>query len=161
MPSSATTRAVAVVRILTGAIFVAEGFAKIAGDFVRGGFADSVRETASGRPWPFWASFLRSVVLPNDRGFAWFFAAAELALGIALLIGLLTRAATLGGMLLMVILLLGQTYVGRGRWDQWVTAGLTTKFALLLLWLLFLMDAGRIWGLDGRLRKGSRSVRAR
>jgi hypothetical protein len=42
-----------------------------------------------------------------------------------------------------------------------VTAGLTTKFALLLLWLLFLADAGRIWSLDARLRKRARPFRAR
>jgi thiosulfate dehydrogenase [quinone] large subunit len=161
MPSSGAARAVAVVRILTGVIFIAEGFAKVAGEFVRGGFADSVRETASGRAWPFWGSFLRSVVLPNADAFAWFFAAAELALGIALLVGLLTRAAALGGILLMLILLLGQTHVMGASWDKWVTAGLTTKFALLLLWLLFLADAGRVWGLDGRLRKGIRAARVR
>jgi thiosulfate dehydrogenase [quinone] large subunit len=161
MTSSRTARAVAIVRILTGVIFVAEGWGKIAGEFVRGGFAESVRETASEGAWPFWAAFLHSVVLPNARAFAWFFAAAELALGIALVFGLLTRVAAVGGILLMLILLLGQTDVGGASWTRWVTAGLTTKFALLLLWLLFLADAGRIWSLDARLRKRARPFRAR
>src|SRR5437867_10629117 len=160
MTSSRTGRAVAIVRILTGVIFVAEGWAKITGDFVRGGFADSVRETVSHGAWPFWAAFLRAVVLGNARAFAWFFAAAELALGIALVLGLLTRAASIGGILLMLILLLGQSDVGRASWTRWVTAGLTTKFALFLLWLLFLADAGRVWGLDARVRK-RRPFRAR
>jgi len=146
---------VAIVRILTGVIFVAEGVSKLRGEFVRGGFAQSVRETA-GHAWAFWGSFLRSVVLPNASGFAWFFALAELALGIALVLGFLTRAAAVGGVLLMLILLLGQTNVGGGSWEDWVTAGLTSKFALLLLWLLFLADAGRVWGLDARLRRGPR-----
>lgn len=145
----------AIVRIVTGVIFVAEGVSKIRGDFVRGGFAESVRETA-GHSWAFWASFLRSVVLPNAGAFGWFFALAELALGIALVLGFLTRAAAVGGVLLMLILLLGQTNVGGGSWEDWVTAGLTSKFALLLLWLLFLADAGRVWGLDARLRRGPR-----
>jgi thiosulfate dehydrogenase [quinone] large subunit len=145
---------IAIARILTGVIFVAEGSAKIRGEFVRGGFADSVRETA-GHAWPLWASFLRSVVLPNAGAFGWFFAIAELALGIALVLGLLTRVAAAGGMLLMVILLLGQTKAD-GAWEAWVTAGLTSKFALLLLWLLFLTDAGRTWGLDARLRRRPR-----
>jgi thiosulfate dehydrogenase [quinone] large subunit len=146
---------VAIARILTGVIFVAEGWGKIAGEFVRGGFAESVRETA-GHAWPFWSSFLRSAVLPNAGAFSWFFAVAELALGIALVFGFLTRIAAVGGMLLMVILLLGQTNVGEGSWEKWVTAGLTSKFALLLLWLLFLADAGRDWGLDARLRRRPR-----
>jgi thiosulfate dehydrogenase [quinone] large subunit len=155
MATPATARGVAIARILTGVIFVAEGASKIRGEFVRGGFAESVRETA-GHAWPFWASFLRSAVLPNAGTFGWFFAIAELALGIALILGLLTRVAAASGMLLMVILLLGQTHVAEGGWEAWVTAGLTTKFALLLLWLLFLADAGRTWGLDARLRRGPR-----
>jgi len=155
MAMPATARGVAIARILTGVIFVAEGVSKIRGEFVRGGFAESVRETA-GHAWPFWASFLRSAVLPNAGAFGWFFAIAELALGIALVLGLLTRVAAAGGMLLMVILLLGQTRVTEGGWEAWVTAGLPSKFALLLLWLLFLADAGRTWGLDARLRRGPR-----
>src|SRR5512132_3310554 len=129
MASTRTGRVIAIVRILTGIIFVAEGWGKIAGEFVRGGFAESVRETAGGGAWPFWSSFLRSVVLPNAGAFAWFFAAAELALGVALVLGLLTRAAAGGGILLMLILLLGQTNVEGAGWTRWVTAGLTSKFA--------------------------------
>jgi len=155
MTSPRTAHGVAIARILTGVIFVAEGASKIRGEFVRGGFAESVRETA-GHAWPFWASFLRSAVLPNAGAFGWFFAIAELALGIALVLGFLTRVAAVGGILLMFILLLGQTHVTEGGWAAWVTAGLTTKFALLLLWLLFLADAGRAWGLDARLRRGPR-----
>ncbi|HEY6066942.1 MAG TPA: DoxX family membrane protein [Thermoanaerobaculia bacterium] len=161
MTSPRAARAVAIVRILAGAIFVAEGWSKITGEFVRGGFAGSVRETASSGSWPFWAAFLHSVVLPNARAFAWFFAAAELALGIALVLGLLTRAAAVGGILLMLILLLGQTNVGRASWTRWVTAGLPGKFALLLLGMLFLADAGKVWGLDARVRRRARPFRAR
>lgn len=158
--SPRSRKGVAVARILTGLIFIAEGWAKMAGDFVRGGFAESVRETASGKAWPFWSSFLHRVVLPNAGAFAWFFALAELVLGLALLVGVLTRAAAAGGIALMLILLLGQTNVAGSSWDKWVTAGLTAKFALLLLGLLFLADAGRVWGLDG-LRKAPRSARWR
>lgn len=156
MSATGTGQAIAIVRMLTGVLFVAEGAAKIAGDFVRGGFAEEVRETAAGRAWPFWASFLDSVVLQNATAFGWFFALAELALGVALVLGLLTRVAAVCGMALMVILMLGLTYVPGRSWDQWVTSGLNAKFAFLLLWLLFLTDAGRVWGIDGRLRKESR-----
>ena len=149
-------KAVAIIRILTGIIFVAEGWSKISGHFVRGGFAESVRETAAERAWPFWSAFLRRIVEPNASAFGWFFAVAELALGIGLLLGLFTRAAAIGGMLLMLILLLGQTNVGRGSWAEWVTAGLTSKFALLLMGLLFLADAGGVWGIDARLRRQGR-----
>ena len=149
-------KAAAIIRILTGIIFIAEGWGKIAGNFLRGGFAESTRETAA-EAWPFWSAFLRGVVLPNASAFGWFFAAAELALGIGLLVGLLTRAAAVGGMLLMAIILLGQTNVGPAGWERWVTAGLSAKFALLLLGMIFLVDAGSVWGIDARLRKRGRA----
>jgi len=41
-------------------------------------------------------------------------------------------------------------------WTDWVTAGLTPKFAFLLLLLLMAADAGRVWGMDGSLSKRRR-----
>ncbi len=157
MASTRTAYSVAIVRIVTGVIFFAEGFSKITGEFVHGGFAQSAREVAAGRAWPFWSTFLKSIVSPNATGFGWFFALAELVLGVALIFGFLTRAAAVGGILLMVILLLGQMDVRKGSWAEWVTAGLPTKFALLLLWLIFLADAGRVWGIDARVRRRPRA----
>jgi thiosulfate dehydrogenase [quinone] large subunit len=157
MASTRTAYPVAIVRIVTGVIFFAEGFSKVTSDFVRGGFAQSAREMAAGKAWSFWSAFLRAVVIPNATTFGWFFALAELALGVALIFGFLTRPAAVGGILLMVILLLGQTDVRKGGWTQWVTAGLPTKFALLLLWLLFLADAGSVSGIDSRLRRRPRA----
>jgi thiosulfate dehydrogenase (quinone) large subunit len=147
-------RLAAVVRIATGAIFVAAGAAKLAGDFVRGGFARSARDMAR-ESWPFWRSFLESVVVPRAGVFGWGFALAELAVGIGLLLGLATRAAAAGGAALMIAILLGQSYVPGGNWEKWITAGLTTKFALLLFLLLLAANAGRVWGLDDRLKKGA------
>lgn len=146
-PSEA--RLAAAVRVATGALFIAEGAAKLLGDFVHGGFARSVEEMARGS-WPFWKAFLLSVVLPRAALFGWVFAAGELAVGIGLFLGLLTRVAAGGGALLMMTILLCQSYVPGASWDKWITAGLTTKFALLLLLLLLASNAGRVWGLDGR-----------
>ena len=149
---NSAARPAALVRIVTGAIFIAEGLGKILGEFVHGGFAKS----ASGmmkEAWPFWRGMLHDVILPHASVFAWIVAAGELALGIALLLGLWTRVATACGSLLMISILLGQSYPGPGSsWDKWITEGLTTKFALLLLLLLCAADAGRVWGLDGRGR---------
>lgn len=107
-------RLAAAVRIATGAIFVAEGAAKLAGDFVRGSFARSAEGMAR-ESWPFWKSFLQSVVVPRAGVFGWGFALAELAVGIGLLLGLATRAAAGGGAVLMIAILLGQSYVPGGN----------------------------------------------
>src|SRR5207253_2494896 len=123
MASTRTASSVAIVRIATGVIFFAEGFSKITGEFVRGGFAGSAREMAAGKAWPFWSHFLRAVVIPNASGFGWFFALAELALGVALILGLLTRAAAIGGRLPMGILLLGQAGRHTAAWATCVPQG--------------------------------------
>ena len=144
-------RLAAVVRILTGILFIASGYGKLTGSFVRDGFVKSAQQMAR-EGWPFWGSFLRSVVLPHPSVFAWIVAIGEFTLGVFLLIGLLTRAAAVGGVLLLFSILLGQSYVPGSRWPEWITAGLTTKFAVLLL--LAIAAAGHgAWGLDGRRRR--------
>jgi len=94
-------------------------------------------------------------VKPHAAVFGWFVAVGELSLGVALVAGLLTRIAAACGVLLLATILLGQTYVPGSRWVALVTAGLTTKFAILLLLLIAAVGHGA-WGLDGRLRKAHR-----
>ena len=143
-------RLAAFVRIATGVLFFAEGYGKVTGPFVRGGFAKSA-ESMLKEAWPLWRSVLQSVVLPHAPVFAWTVALGELLLGIALLLGFLTRVAAAAGVALLLTILLGQTYVPGSSWAAWVTAGLTTKFAILLL--LSIVAAGYgAWGLDGRRR---------
>jgi uncharacterized membrane protein YphA (DoxX/SURF4 family) len=88
-------RLAALVRILTGAIFVAEGMGKILGPFVRGGFAKATTEMLP-QAWPFWRALLRSFELPHASAVGWIVAIGELAVGIALLLGLLTPFAAAG-----------------------------------------------------------------
>jgi uncharacterized membrane protein YphA (DoxX/SURF4 family) len=146
-------RTAAAVRILTGVLFIALGWGKVAGDFVKTGFAGSAREMAA-TAWPFWKVFLEKTVVPHAGAFAWGLALGEIAVGIGLLLGLFTRVAAAGGIALMLSILLGGSRPAAGAaWNDWVTEGLTAKFTLLLLVLIFAVDPGKVWGLDGRLRK--------
>jgi uncharacterized membrane protein YphA (DoxX/SURF4 family) len=144
-------RLAALARILTGALFFALGYGKATGKFVHGGLAKSAQEMAR-TAWPFWGSFLRTVVVPQANLFGWVVAIAELLLGVALLLGFFTRIAAAAGVLFLLTILLGQSYVPGSPWQEWITAGLTTKFALLLLLLLSAAGHGA-WGLDGRRRR--------
>jgi uncharacterized membrane protein YphA (DoxX/SURF4 family) len=153
-------RLAAVVRILTGILFVAEGLSKVTGDFVTGEFAKEVPKIAA-RSFPFWRHFLEAVVVPHAAVFAWVVALGELAVGLGLVVGLLTRVAAAGGALLMLSIALGLAKPGAGAaWDDWITEGLTPKFACLLLLMLFAADAGRVWGFDGGRRKSPRGKAA-
>ena len=153
-------RLAAIVRILTGILFVAEGLSKVTGDFVTGEFAKEVPKIAV-RSFPLWRHFLEAVVVPHATAFAWAVALGELAVGLGLVLGLLTRVAAAGGALLMVSIALGAAMPGAGAsWDDWITAGLTPKFACLLLLMLFAADAGRVWGFDGGRRKSPRGKAA-
>jgi uncharacterized membrane protein YphA (DoxX/SURF4 family) len=152
----APVRFAAIVRIATGLLFLAEGYSKIAGEFVKGGFRKQAALMAH-EAFPFWRRFLETAVIPHASAVAWAFASAELVVGIALVLGLLTRAACAVGIALMLSILLASANAGSGaRWADWITAGLTPKFALLLFVLLLAVNAGTTWGLDARLwRKGS------
>ena len=148
-------RLTAVVRILTGLLFVAEGLSKLAGDFVSGGFARHAPAIAAGS-FPFWRHFLEATVVPHAGILAWVIALGEFAVGLGLLVGFLTRIAAAGGALLMLSIALGEAKPGPGAsWDDWITSGLTPKLACLLLLLLFAVGAGA-WSLDGRRRKAPR-----
>jgi uncharacterized membrane protein YphA (DoxX/SURF4 family) len=126
------------------------------GEFVRGGFATQAKQMA-GETWPFWKAFLEKAVVPNAEVFSWAFVLGEIAVGVGLLLGLFTRVAAAGAVALMASILLGTGRSEPGAsWDQWVTAGLTSKFTLLLMLLLFAADAGKVWGLDGLLAKRRR-----
>jgi len=144
------SRLTALVRMATGLLFLAEGFGKVTGKFVHGAFAQDAQEM-SRKSWPLWGSFLRSVVVPHTSLFAWVVALGELLLGVALLLGVLTRIAAAAGVLLLLSIVLGQSYVPGADWVGWITAGLTTKFAILLLLSLAASGHGA-WGLDGRRR---------
>lgn len=152
-------RAAAVVRILTGLLFTAEGLSKLSGDFVRGGFAKQAGRIAA-ESFPFWRRFLEAAVVPHAGAFAWLIALGELAVGVGLLLGFLTRVAAAGGALLMLAIALGEARPEPGApWGDWITSGLTPKLAFLLLALLCAVNPGKTWGLDGGRR--GRPARAR
>jgi thiosulfate dehydrogenase (quinone) large subunit len=153
-------RMAAIVRILTGVLFVAEGLSKISGHFVRGGFAGQVGGIAASS-FPFWRQFLETVVVPRAGLFAWMIALGELAVGVGLLVGFLTRVAAGGGALLMLAIALGQSRPGPdAAWGDWITSGLTPKLGFLLFVLLLAVNPGKIWGFDARRRGKTARIRA-
>src|SRR5216684_5222 len=112
-----------------------------------GSFSSSARRfKPTDRPaFPAVASFFKSVVLPNFTFFGYMTFVVELALGLGLLLGLLTRLAGIGGFLWQVNIAVGAFNVP-GEW-YWIWVLLTMpQFCFAVL------AAGRVWGLDAILR---------
>lgn len=90
-------------------------------------------------------SMFQNVVLPNWGAFGVFLTIAEIAAGLALLFGVLTRAAAAGTLLLIGPIWL-MYLVSAANQYLW-----TYPVDLLPLLLLAIVPAGRTWGYDGRL----------
>ena len=150
-------RGFAALRIFFGLIWLSNAIAKLidVGGYDLGvlsfgllsrGTAQYIANEASSRTsFTPLGAFYQSVVLPNWGFFGAFLTVAELAAGLALLFGVLTRAAALGTLLLIAPI-----------WVLYLFSDLTQYLwtypvDLVPLVLLAIVPAGRTWGFDGRL----------
>jgi uncharacterized membrane protein YphA (DoxX/SURF4 family) len=103
-----------------------------------------VAKQASENPLLFYKHFLEGTVLTHSETFAHLTAWGETVVGLGLTLGLLTGAASLIGLVLVI---------NYGLATQWMSPG-QQGFHLMLVCLMiafFFSRAGRTWGLDGWL----------
>jgi len=132
-----------VLRIYLGLFYLQTGYNKIdRGDWGRG-YAPNVREYVEAQlshAYSFYAGFLEHVVAPNADLFAMIVSWGEFLLGLALLIGIFTRLASVMG----IILNLNFTFaMGRAIYYP--------GFEALIIWVLLtfvIAPPGRVAGLD-------------
>jgi thiosulfate dehydrogenase [quinone] large subunit len=103
------------VRVLVGAVWLNGAIEKLLNPDFPQQFATSLRAGGfvSQSP-PFFQSFMRGVVVPNAELFAQLMRVGELALGVALILGLLTNLAAAGSIALSIVIMLSQGGVGLG-----------------------------------------------
>ena len=103
------------VRVLVGAVWINGAVEKLLNPEFPQQFATSLEAGGfvSQAP-PFFQDFMRGVVVPNAELFAQLMRAGELALGIALILGLLTNLAALGSAALSIVIMLSQGGVRLG-----------------------------------------------
>jgi uncharacterized membrane protein YphA (DoxX/SURF4 family) len=146
---------IALLRVVVGAWFVKAVWTKMTVEFAGGivpypavsprflGFHPKrVAEFATGNPVEWYKDFLESTVLPHAKLFATLQTYGEAAVGLGLLLGLVTGLTALVGLFLAA---------NFGLAVQWMSPG-QQGFHLLLntSMLIFLFArAGRAWGLDG------------
>ena len=134
---------ITMLRIYTGVFFLYNGFGKVRNpEFVNGlaGFVNGRLEASYG----FMRPFLESVVLPNKAVFAFMVSWGELLIGIALILGLATRWASIAGAVMVAAFWFtkGQGFLDAQNHDSvW----------FMIFIVLAAVHAGRSQGLDAKL----------
>ena len=108
-----------------------------------------VAEFAAGNPVGWYKDFLETTVLPHSRLFATLQAYGEAAVGLGLVLGLLTGLTALVGLFLAV---------NYGLATQWMSFGQQGFHVLLVTSMVVFLCArgGRAWGIDGWILAGRR-----
>jgi uncharacterized membrane protein YphA (DoxX/SURF4 family) len=153
-------RTIAAVRIVVSLFFLLYGKYKLAEPgFAHGGFQTYLQSYIASGAIGFYRPVLTGLVLPHGVFFGYVVGIVELLVGIALLLGLWVRPASVLRILFLLNLTLAAWWEpGRGVpvW-RYVGARLDTVPLMLLLIIFFAADAGRVWGLDGRRWQVGRS----
>jgi thiosulfate dehydrogenase (quinone) large subunit len=149
-------RAIAVVRVATGIIFLFFGEYKIVGpSWAHGGFFGWIQGFVNnGEAVGFYKMFLVHFVRAHPVVCAEIVGWGEFAIGLSLVLGLWVRAASVGGAIEMIALALSTWYApghGMPTW-RYFGANLDHIPLLFLFAIFFASRAGETWGLDGVLR---------
>ena len=112
--ADANTRALAYLRIGVGVFFLIFGEYKVFGTqfTLGGGFQGWINRFLADGAYPFMVPVLRDFVLPHGTVIAFLVAYGELAIGLALVLGLLVRPASICGAIFMLALLFSSDYPG-------------------------------------------------
>jgi thiosulfate dehydrogenase (quinone) large subunit len=113
MPTS-SIRALSGLRIAVGALFVIFGEYKVVGTqfTLGGGFQYWISRFLQDGAYPFMVPVLKNFVLLHATPVAFLVAYGELAIGLALVLGILVRPASICGMIYMFTLLFSANYPG-------------------------------------------------
>ena len=144
------------VRVLVGALWLNGAIEKLLNPQFPQQFAPSLQAGGfiSVAP-PFFGDFMRGVVVPNSELFAQLMRAGELALGVALILGLLTNLAAVGRVLLSVVILLSQGGVRLGT-GLGAPEFLTINVLVALISVVVLLSPGaKQLSVDSRLAERS------
>ena len=158
LPSDSGTRntqALAALRIGVGILFLIFAEYKVSGTQVtlHGGFQFWINKFLEGGAYPFMAPILRGFVLSHATGIAFLVAYGELAIGIALFLGILVRSASLCGLIFMLTMLFSSDYPGAAAplW-QYFGASLSHSVFALCFAAFLIGRADSVWSVSS-LRK--------
>ena len=107
-------KSLALLRIAVGCLFLIFAEYKVFGTqfTLHGGFQYWINLFLQGGAYPFMIPVLKNFVLPHATAIAFVVAYGELAIGLALVLGILVRAASACGLIYMLTLLFSSNYPG-------------------------------------------------
>ena len=134
MSSDPNARALAGLRVAVGVLFLIFAEYKVVGaEFIRGGgFQFWINRFLADGSYPFMVPILRDFVLPHAKLFAYLVAYGELAIALALVLGVLVRTASVCGLVYMLALLFSSNYPGAHA-VFWQYFGASLDHSVLLL----------------------------
>jgi thiosulfate dehydrogenase [quinone] large subunit len=147
------------VRVLVGAVWLNGAVEKLLNPEFPQQFASSLQAGGfvSQAP-PFFQDFMRDTVVPNAEFFAQLMRIGELALGVALILGLLTNLAALGSVGLSIVIMLSQGGVRLGT-GLGAPEFLTVNVLVALLSVVILLTpAAKALSLDTLLARRSAAL---
>ena len=141
-------RALALLRILIGVLFLIFGEYKVFGRqfTLGGGFEFWINRFLQDGAYPFMMPVLRGLVLPHARPIAFLVAYGELAIGVSLVTGILVRLASGFGMVYMITLLFSSNYPGpHSPFWQYFGASLDHLVPAICFLVMIVGDSTAVW----------------
>jgi len=134
MSMDRNTKALAGLRLAVGLLFLIFAEYKVAGTqfTLGGGFQYWINRFLADGAYPFMVPVLRGFVLPHGTVIAFLVAYGELAIGVALTVGILVRAASVAGFAYMMTLLFAANHPGAGA-PLWEYFGASLEHLVLAL----------------------------
>jgi putative oxidoreductase len=125
-----------IIRLIVGVVFLSEGIQKFLFPALRG------------------AGRFEKIGLPSPEFLGSFVGTFEIVCGILILLGLLTRLASIPLIIIMLVAFAttkSEVYLEKGFWE--LLHGSRTDWAMLLGTLFLLIKGGGLWSLDNKLMK--------
>jgi uncharacterized membrane protein YphA (DoxX/SURF4 family) len=152
-----STGALTGLRIAVGLLFLIFGEYKVFGTQFTGGggFQYWIRHFLAEGAYPFMVPILKNFVLAYATPISFLVAYGEMAIGIALVLGLLVRAASVCGLIYMLSLLLSANYPGpHAAFWQYFGASLEHLVLALCFAAFASTRPGELLSIDTYLRRG-------
>jgi thiosulfate dehydrogenase (quinone) large subunit len=145
---SSNARALAFLRIGVGVFFLIFGEYKVFGTqfTLGGGFQFWINKFLEGGVYPFMAPVLNGFVLPHATPIAFAVAYGEFCIGLGLVLGILVRPASVGGLALMLAMIFSADYPGaHAAFWQYFGASLDHSIFALCFVAFLIGRADEVW----------------